>query len=196
MDISQEDKKKVEAVLFTTGKLMTLQEIGQGAGIEDTEYIKDVIESLKIDFSSRESSLNIQKVEDKYRLNIRKEYGHIANKLLGTTELEGPAIKTLAVIAFKNPALQSDIIKVRGNKAYDHISILKEEKLITAEKHGRTNLLKLTDHFYDYFDTAAAEVKNKFEEMKKEAEVTQEGLGIKEPESIKEPQDLNTNQTE
>ncbi len=163
MEIQPEDKKKVESVLFTTGKLMTLEEIGTPISITDLVYLKEVLDSLKIAYSSRDSALCIQQVEEKYRLNIRKEYGYVANKLLGGTELEGPAIKTLAVIAFKNPALQSDIIKMRGNKAYDHITVLKEQNLITAEKSGRTNLLKLTDHFYDYFDTAAAEVRQKFE---------------------------------
>ena len=165
MDINPEDKRKAESVLFTTGKLMPLADIGAPLGISDFAYLQALLESLKIDYSSRESALCIQQVEDKYRLNIRKEYGYLANKLLGSTELEGPAIKTLAVIAMKNPALQSDIIKTRGNKAYDHIMILKEQNLITAEKHGRTNLLTLTPHFYDYFDTAAADVKKKFEAM-------------------------------
>ncbi|MDO8555743.1 MAG: SMC-Scp complex subunit ScpB [Nanoarchaeota archaeon] len=169
MDIRPEDKKKVESVLFTTGKLMSLQDIGTPIELTDPDYIKAVLESLKIDYSSRESALHIQQVDDKYRLNIRKDYGYVANKLLGTTELEGPAIKTLAVIAYKEPALQADIIKIRGNKAYDHIAVLKEQNLIEIKgKKGRTNVLALTPHFYDYFDTAAKEVKEKFETIKQE----------------------------
>ncbi|MEK6904056.1 MAG: SMC-Scp complex subunit ScpB [Nanoarchaeota archaeon] len=199
MDINQEDKKRVEAVLFTTGKLMTLQEIGDAIGAADYNYVKEVLESLKIDYSARESSLSIQHVDDKYKLNIRKEFGQIANKLIGAAELEGPAIKTLAVIAFKNPTLQSEVIKVRGNKAYDHITLLKEQKLVTAEKHGRTNLLKLTPHFYDYFDTAAQDVKNKFEQLKNEAKVQVQQEAAEKPADqppeqarIEESQDLNT----
>src|SRR3989344_2261388 len=169
MDIRADDKKKVEAVLFTTGKLMTLTDIATATAITDQAYLKEVMDSLKIDFSTRDSALNIQQVDDKYRLNIRKEYGYLANKLLGTTELDGPAIKTLAVIALKNPALQAEIIKLRGNKAYDHITILKEQNLVEIKgKQGRTNILALTPHFYDYFDTAAQEVKQKFETMKQE----------------------------
>ncbi len=188
MDINPEDKKKVESVLFTTGKLMTLDEIGQPLEITDHEYLKELLDSLKIDYSSRDSALHIQQVDDKYRLNIRKEYGYLANKLLGSTELEGPAIKTLAIIAMKNPALQSEIIKIRGNKAYDHIAVLREQNLIATEKHGRTNLVTLTPHFYDYFDTAAAEVKQKFEAMQKQlAEKKQSG----QPEEPKiEPENL------
>ncbi|MDO8628215.1 MAG: SMC-Scp complex subunit ScpB [Nanoarchaeota archaeon] len=169
MDIQPDDKKKVEAVLFTTGKLMTLEEIGTATNITDHEYLKTVMDSLKIDFSTRDSALNIQHVDDKYRLNIRKEYGYLANKLLGSTELDGPAIKTLAVIALKNPALQSDVIKLRGNKAYDHIAMLKEQNLIEIKgKQGRTNIIILTPHFYDYFDTAADDVKQKFELIQQE----------------------------
>ena len=169
MDIQPDDKKKVEAVLFTTGKLMTLPDIAAAVDINDQAYLKEVMDSLKIDFSTRESALNIQHVDDKYRLNIRKEYGYLANKLLGSTELEGPAIKTLAVIALKNPALQSDIIKLRGNKAYDHIAVLKEQNLIEIKgKKGRSNIIELAAHFYDYFDTAADDVKQKFEAIQEQ----------------------------
>src|SRR3989344_7657350 len=169
MDIQPDDKKKVEAVLFTTGKLMTLPDIAAAVDINDQAYLKEVMDSLKIDFSTRDSALNIQHVEDKYRLNIRKEYGYLANKLLGSTELEGPAIKTLAVIALKNPALQSDIIKLRGNKAYDHIAVLKEQNLIEIKgKKGRSNIIELAAHFYDYFDTAADDVKQKFEAIQEQ----------------------------
>ena len=56
---------------------------------------------------------------------------------------------------------ESKVIKIRGNKAYDHIKLLKESELITAEKAGRTRLLKLTQKFYDYFDVADQILKDK-----------------------------------
>jgi segregation and condensation protein B len=169
-----DDKKKVEAVLFTTGKLMSVEEIGKSVDIEDLNKVKCVLEELRKEYDERDSALVIQVAENRYKLNIKKEYGYIANKLVATSEMEGPVVKTLALIAFKNPALQSDIIKARGNKAYDHITALKEQGLIDAEKHGRTRLLKLTPQFYDYFDTAAQEVKEKFKEIEEKAKEIEE----------------------
>ena len=163
MEPRQEDKKKVEAVLFTTGRFMTLEEVSQGAGIGSSGYVKELLDELKKEYETKDTAITLQILEDKFKLNIKKEYGYIANKLVATTEMDNSTTKTLAVIGYKDPALQSDIIKIRGNKAYDHIHILKEQGLILTEKHGRTNLIKLTPKFYEYFDTAAKEVKEKFD---------------------------------
>ncbi len=161
------DKNKIEAVLFTTGKFMSLEEIGKAAGIGSEGVVKELVEELKKDYEQNNSALYVQDNEGKYKLNIRKEYGHLANQLVSTTEMDSPTTKTLAVIAWKNPALQSDVIKIRGNKAYDHINMIKEQGLVTAEKYGRTRLLKLTPRFFDYFDTAEPQVK---EMLQKEVE--------------------------
>jgi len=165
-----DNKKKVEAVLFTTGKFMSIEEIAKSVEIDNLKEIKRILESLEKEYHGRDSALTIQSHEDRYKLNIKKEYGYLANKLVATAEMEGPTVKTLALIAFKNPTLQAEIIKTRGNKAYDHITVLKEQGLITAEKHGRTRLLKLTPQFYEYFDTAAREVKDKFKEIEEKAQ--------------------------
>ena len=86
--------------------------------------------------------------------------------MLSISEFNKQIQKTLAIIAYKNPALQSDIIHIRGNKAYDHISFLKEQNLITTEKHSRTKLLKLTTEFYDYFDISEEDLKTKLDKIK------------------------------
>ncbi|MFH0936640.1 MAG: SMC-Scp complex subunit ScpB [Candidatus Woesearchaeota archaeon] len=161
-----EDKKKVEAVLFTTGKFMDLEEISKACGIGSIGYIKELIEQLKKDYSEKDSALTIQELDNKYKLNIKKEYGHITNKLISTKELDSPTTKTLAIIAYKQPVLQSTVIKVRGNKAYDHINILKEQGLILSEKAGRTRMLKLTSKFYDYFDIDDKALKETLNQIK------------------------------
>lgn len=170
-----EEKKKIEAVLFSTGRLMAIEEISKILEL-NPDVVKTGLEELEKDYKEKDSAMTIQSHEDKYKLNIRKEYGYITNKLVSSTEMDSPTTKTLAVIAFKNPALQSDVIKIRGNKAYDHISILKDQGLITSEKHGRTKLLKLTDKFFDYFDTAEPAVKEKFEAIKEKYKETLEEL--------------------
>src|SRR3989344_1995080 len=96
----QDDKNKIEAVLFTTGRFLDIEE--------------------------KNSALQIIEQGSKFKLNIRKEYLYLTESLLTDSELDRPTQETLAVIAYKNPALQSEIIKIRGNGAYDHIKVLKE----------------------------------------------------------------------
>ena len=158
----EEDLKKVEAVLFTTGRFMDIEEISKACGIGSVGYVKELIEKLKQEYSKRESALTVYEDGDKYKLNIKKDYGYLANKLVSSSEFDNPTTKTLAIIAYKQPVMQAEVIKIRGNKAYDHVQRLLESQLITSEKSGRTRILKLTQKFYDYFDTAEEKFREEF----------------------------------
>ncbi len=157
----QEEKNKIEAVLFTTGKFLTVEEISKLCGIGSVGYIKTILEELKEEYSKRGSALEILNDKDKWKLNIKKDYLYLTEKLLTDAELDLPTQETLAIVAYKQPAIQADIINKRGNKAYDHIKKLKEEGFLIAEKFGRTRILKLTQKFYDYFDVVEEDLKDK-----------------------------------
>ena len=165
MDEHSDNRRKKEAVLFTTGRFMDMEEIAKACEIGSVGYIKEQLMELMKEYEQRPSSLHITEQDGRYKLNIKKEYGMLANKLVSTSEFDNPTTKTLALIAYKHPAVQSDVIKARGNKAYDHIKILGENGLVTSEKSGRTRLLKLTQKFYDYFDTADQTVKDVFKNV-------------------------------
>jgi len=160
----QDDKNKAETVLFTTGRFLNLDEISKLSGIGSVGYLKELLEGLKKDYETRDGSLEIISQGEKWKINIRKEYLHLTENLLTDAELDRPTQETLAVIAYKNPAQQHEIIKIRGNKAYDHIGILKELDFVTSEPSGRSRLLKLTQKFYDYFDVVADQLKAKLKE--------------------------------
>ncbi len=164
----QEEKNRVEAILFTTGRFLNLEEISKLSGIGSVGYIKQLLHDLKEEYDSRESALEILNDGDRWKLNIRKEYLYLTERLLSDAELDLPTQETLAVIAYKQPSIQSDVIHIRGNKAYDHIKRLKEEGFIVAEKFGRTKILKLTQKFYDYFDVVEDELQEKLNIVQKE----------------------------
>lgn len=155
-------QNRIEAILFTTGRFMDLEEISRLCGIGSIGLVKENIEGLKEAFKSKESSLEIIEDGGKFKLGIRKEYVHLTAKLLSDTELDRPTQETLAIIAYKQPIMQSDVIKIRGNTAYDHIHNLKETKFIVSEKCGRTRMLKASPKFYEYFDTALDSLKADF----------------------------------
>lgn len=160
-----EHRNKVEVILFTTGRFMDVEEIGKLVGIGSLGVVKDKLRELKEEYENKRSSLEIIEENGKWKLNIKKQYNYLTTNLLQDTELDNSTTKTLAIIAYKQPVLQSEIIKHRGNGAYDHIRILKERELVSSERKGRTRLLKLTPKFYDYFDIVENELKSKFENV-------------------------------
>ncbi len=145
-------QKRVEAILFTTGRFLDLEELSQLSEIASKGYLKEVLTNLHAVYHEKDTSLEIIEDHGKWKLSVKKEYLYLTEKLLTSAELDKPVQQTLAVIAYKQPAIQSYVIDVRGNKAYDHIALLKEQGFIISEKYGRTKLLKLAQKFFDYFD--------------------------------------------
>ena len=161
----QDIKNKIEAVLFISGKFMDVEEIANFCNVGSVGVIRDAIKELKEEYDKKESGLGVFEENGKYTLNLRKEYTHLSTNLVSSCELDPPTQSTLAIIAYKQPAFQAEIIKMRGNKAYDHIKSLKEQEFVTSEKSGRTRLLKLAPKFYDYFDVVENSLKEKFSEI-------------------------------
>lgn len=156
-----ENRNKVEAVLFTTGKFLTVGEIASMACIGSVGLVKELLEELKKEYEQKNTSLEIVSDGERWKLNIKKDYLHVTEKLLSDSEMDFPTQETLAIIAYKNPVIQSEVIKIRGNKSYDHIKSLKDSGFLTSEKSGRTRLLKLTPKFFDYFDVIENNIKLK-----------------------------------
>ncbi len=160
----QECKNKIEAILFTIGRFIGVDELAKLCGVGSIGYVKKALLELKEDYKGRDTSLEFIEENNKWKLNIQNEYGYLTNQLVSDSELESPTMKTLAIIAYKQPVQQAEVIKIRGNSAYIHIKELKEQNFVSAERQGRTRLLKLTKTFYDYFNISKNEMKPRLEE--------------------------------
>jgi segregation and condensation protein B len=183
----------VEAVLFASGKPMTTEEISKICKLSNEEVLK-ALESLKKRYESG-TSLTLIEYNNAWKLTVREKFiGHV-RKIVPHTELTKTLLETLAVIAWKAPVLQSDIIKIRTNKAYEHINELAAQGFITKEKHGKTALLKLTKKFYDYFEidetTDLSKILKKMQPGRKKTEV--EFYGEKESRAENEQSEMKKN---
>ncbi len=113
----------------------------------------------------------IDELQDKYRgpihIHLDSEAGTVLMTvegryiedlwMLGKGELSHAELRTLATIAFYEPVRQSEIVKARGNRAYEHIRTLADMGLLSASPQGNTKVLRLTRKFYDYFGDDVAE---------------------------------------
>ena len=158
----KELKKKIEAILFSVGKYISLEEIA-GLCKKEQQQVKEALLELTVDYENDENtSLVILNDGDMWKMTIREEFGGMVRKIVSETELTKSQLETLAVIAFKYPIKQSDLIRIRTNKAYDHLSELEKTGFITRQKYGRSKLIRLTDKFFEYFDLPKEKLKDKF----------------------------------
>jgi segregation and condensation protein B len=143
-------KSRIEAVLFVTGRALQLKEIAEILGNEETE-IEEAILELIMDYSSRDGALEIDD-ENGYIIQVKEEYMDIVEKLC-PVDISNAVLKTLTVIALKQPIRQSELKELRGATAYDHVKELLEKGLISRkkDKNGRSYNLKTTPKFEEYF---------------------------------------------
>jgi len=178
-------KNKLEALLFSSGRKMGLEELFKLTHAKPDE-IQNALTELKKEYDDKNSSVMLVNEGDLWKLTIREQFLSLVQKIVTETELSKTITETLAVIAFKYPIKQSELIKIRTNKAYDHLKELEEMGYISRQKHGRTYLIKLTQKFFEYFDLPEEKLKEKFQDFKSIAQAIEDKE--KEIEVIKQEQ--------
>lgn len=147
-----EDLKKLEAVFFVSGRFLSMQELISLTDLNPI-IIQELIGNLKKKYDKSDSAIEIVEKNGLWKMDVKQEYSGIINKLAtGASEFSKAEQETLAIIAYKQPMKQSVVVKIRGNKAYEHIKKFFDLGLIKKKKMGHTNELTLSNDFYDYFN--------------------------------------------
>jgi len=148
----KENMKILEAIFFISGRFLTIQEIVSLSDLNPM-IIKELIEKIKEKYEKQDSAFEIIEKNGLWKMDVRQDFFYLINKLAtGSSEFSKAEQETLAIIAYKQPIKQSVIIKIRGNKAYDHIKKVLDLGLLKKKKEGHTHILTLSDEFYDYFN--------------------------------------------
>ncbi|MEM4702885.1 MAG: SMC-Scp complex subunit ScpB [Candidatus Pacearchaeota archaeon] len=156
----QELIKRLEATMFLAARFMSVEELVRVTGINPI-MLKELLEKLEKKYKEENSSIHIikqtfseeNKVQEYYKMDVKPEFHSFVNKLVsGDAEFTKAEQETLAIIAYKQPIKQSVVVKIRGNKAYDHVKHFIIAGLVHGKKLGRTQELTLTEKFYDYFN--------------------------------------------
>tara|TARA_Y100000296_G_scaffold52850_1_gene60455 strand:+ start:1218 stop:1712 length:495 start_codon:yes stop_codon:yes gene_type:complete len=152
MQEEKEDLKKLEAIFFISGRFLSMQELISFLDMNPI-MIKELIDKLREKYNKENSAIEIVEKNKLWKMDVKKIYFDIINKFAtGKSEFSRSEQKTLAIIAYKQPIKQSILIRIRSNKAYDHIKKFRDLGLIRRKKTGHTYELSLSDDFYNYFN--------------------------------------------
>ncbi len=171
-------KHKIESLLFSAARRLTIEEIKKHARANEEDIYK-CLKDYQKELEEKGGSIQLIQEGDTWQLTVREQYIPVIKKIVTQTEMPKTIVETLAVVAYKAPVLQSFVIKLRTNKGYRHLEYLEKEGFITREKKGRTKLIKLTPKFYDYFNLDPRQLR---EALKPKIQP----YGKKEPEKPKE----------
>ncbi len=142
----------LEAALYVAGRPLDLAELCSVLKTRSKKKTKKYVKMLIQEYSARNNALEILELKDeRYVLQLKADYTPLVKKLVNRPLLSSGPLKTLSYIAYRQPVLQKRVIEVRGQHAYGHIKVLKDMRLVVAERAGRSLTLKTTDYFADYF---------------------------------------------
>ncbi len=144
--------RKVEAALFVSGKFMSLKELVALTDVNPL-LLRDILRTLEERYKGK--GVEVIRREDLWKMDVHPDFVYMVNRLAtGNSEFTKAEQETLAIIAYKQPMKQSILIKIRGNKAYDHVAKFVEMGLILKKKVGHTAEISLSENFYNYFNVA------------------------------------------
>jgi len=157
--------------------------------------IEEFIEELQ----TEDRGLEVIETNQGYELKVKNSHIEHVDHLAPHQDLNKGQLRTLSIIAYNAPVEQTDIVEIRGNRAYQHIKELVNRGFLDKEKDGRTAILSMTDFFLDYFNIESLEEfkrglgedldtevigadEERIEDEEKEVEPEDEGLEDKEGE--------------
>ncbi|MBN1792198.1 SMC-Scp complex subunit ScpB [Candidatus Woesearchaeota archaeon] len=144
-------KKEVESLLFSSGRVMTEDDLADLTGSSKKD-VRKALESLKKEYDERDTSLALMESGEGWKLNVREQYVNLVTKIVADTELPFPILETLSIVAYKAPVTQAEVVRARGTNAYEHIQALIDAGFIERKKKGRSFQVGLTQKFFEYFD--------------------------------------------
>lgn len=148
----EEKKRILEAALFIAARPMALAELYDVVKIPKPE-IKKILESMESHYSDH--GIRLAERDGLYELTIRDEFVKHVEHLAPERDFSRATMQTLSLIAYRSPMRQSEVIEIRGNRAYDHVKELVSKGFVRSEPKGHTNLLHITKKFLDYFNISS-----------------------------------------
>jgi len=154
-----EKKALIEAALFISSNPLTIKELSKISGITSETKIKEILDQIKKDLDSNKRGFELAVLPGGYQLRVKQEFLDKVSSLTPHSDLTEGMLRALGIIALKQPATQSEVVKIQGNKAYGYIKDLEKKGLIKTEKFGRTRRLVTTKEFERYFGKSINEIK-------------------------------------
>ncbi len=140
----------IEAALYAAGAPLTIEELSTRLEFPKKE-VENLVNELAFDYLERTTALIIAQIGDRYQMQIRPEYTEKVSKFAKGGAIAERYLRTLTIIALKQPILKSMVIKLRGTGAYEHVKYLIDNGFINAIKKGRSHELTTTDRYADMF---------------------------------------------
>jgi segregation and condensation protein B len=183
-DLSERDVKKnvIEAAMFIAGRPVSIEELSVKLNLKKRET-EELVYELAMNYLNRISAVEIVQIGDSYSLQIKAEYTNSVKRFASGGLIPEAVMRTLTVIALKQPLSKAKLVKMRGSGAYQHVKFLVDRGFLSSYKKGRSSILETTEQFSDQFGLS--------HDVKQLKQQLTEQLGIKSAEEVPAEQEGN-----
>ena len=151
-------KAIIESLLFVAESPLTVDKIKSVLDLSDRQAIREALDCLVEEYDSNKRGFLLAEVAGGFQFRTRPEHGQWIRRLKETRppRLSHAAMETLAIIAYKQPVLRTDIEYLRGVDCGGTLKTLLERKLIRImgrkDLPGRPMIYGTTKQFLELFD--------------------------------------------
>lgn len=158
--MGHDQQNELFSLLFASGMPLSEEDL-----VRYTSVRKNTVAEELSQLSERLEAWPIQLMQERngrWKLTLKQDYVSVVRHLNAETELARTALEILALVAHKEPALQSEIVEQIGSHAYEHIRELVKEGFLQKTPSGRSFKLTLGDTFFRYFEIGREQAKDLF----------------------------------
>ena len=154
----EEIKYIIESLLLVAEEPLQIDRINNILTGAEKKEIQNALAELSKEYEARKGAFFLREVAGGYQIRTRPEYREWIKRLIQpkTLRLSRAALETLAIIAYKQPIIRSDIEHIRGVNCGGILRMLLERKLIRVlgrkEIPGRPLIYATTKQFLEVFD--------------------------------------------
>ena len=148
----------VEAVLFASDAPLKAEEIARADRSLDEDAVEEAIRVLQAQYGDSERSFQVVELAEGFQILTRAEFAPYLERfdtVPRPSRLSGPALETLAIIAYRQPIGRIEIEYVRGVACGGVIRTLQDRGLVDVvargEGIGRPLLYGTTQRFLNHF---------------------------------------------
>lgn len=148
----------VEAVLFATEAPLRPDEIARADESLDEDVVEAALQALKKVYLESERAFDLVELAGGYQILTRPEFAGYLERfdtVPRPSRLSGPALETLAIIAYRQPLGRLEVEHIRGVGSAGVIRTLQDRGLVEvvgrSEGLGRPLLYGTTSRFMEHF---------------------------------------------
>lgn len=125
-------KAIIEALIFVSETPVPLDSIREVLGEIPKKDLQRILEEMIAEFQAAPRGFALAEVAGGYQFRTRTEYAEWVKKLkkIKPFALSQPSLETLAIVAYKQPVLRTEVEKIRGVDSGGVLRTLLEKKLV------------------------------------------------------------------